>query len=62
MNLYQDTNGIQVDVFQLVGPSIINTINGEKVGEDGQYLIFLPNSKPEILTQEVFNASFTKVG
>lgn len=58
---YQDANGVVVDAVYITGPTILNTINGEEVGEVGQVLISPPNSKPSLLDAAAFQNSFTPI-
>lgn len=61
MSAYRDSDGVIVDALELSAPTVINTINGERVGEAGQYLVSLPDGKLVILNADSFAAAFIRV-
>lgn len=62
MEKFIDSNGELVDAFQVDGPILLNTIEGEKCGVSSDFVVILPNGKSVILNEETFNASFIKQG
>lgn len=62
MQKYRDSNGEIVEAVQVDGPTLLNTIEGEKCGVASDFVIILPNGKSVILNEETFNASFIKEG
>ena len=61
MELYQDSNGEQVYCIQLTGPTILNTVEGEKCAEETDWMVLLPNGKCAVVKNETFVQGFTKV-
>ena len=60
--IYQDKDGIQIQAYMLNGPTILNTIHGEIAGEEGQYVVTLPDNKIVLMTAVEFEASFSLIG
>lgn len=58
MKEYVDINGDAALAFQLQGPTILNTIEGEKVGECGEWIITLSDGRVYVMGDEIFNKSF----
>jgi len=58
---YIDVEGAACDAFQLEGPTILNTTDGERCGESGQWAIYVPanQGRPVILGDADFRAAFT---
>lgn len=61
MQTYIDTEGASCQAFQLDGPTILNTAQGEHCGEAGQWAVYVPanGGRPVILDDATFAASFT---
>lgn len=59
MMAYQDSNGATVQACRLDAPILVNTVLGEACGSPGEWLVVIPDSKPILMTDEAFNASFT---
>jgi len=62
MSVYKDSEGVEAQAFELAAPTVLNTIRGEEVGEAGQFVVILPDSKPALLDAADFNAAFTLAG
>lgn len=58
MKEYVDINGDVALALQLQGPTILNTIEGEKVGESGEWMITLSDGRVYVMGDEIFNKSF----
>jgi hypothetical protein len=58
MKEYVDINGDVILAFQLQGPTLLNTIEGEKVGECGDWMLTLADGRTHILSDEIFINSF----
>lgn len=61
MDKYVDREGVECEAFQLNGPTVLNTLNGEQCGEAGQWALYAPGLKPVLIENDVFAESFTKV-
>lgn len=61
MELYQDSNGEQVYCYQLSGPTVLNTVQGEKCAESGEWVVLLSDGRCAVLSNEQFVQGFTKV-
>ena len=64
MNIYRDSEGNTCEAFQLEGPMILDTVNGEQCGSITDWVIYIPanNGRAIFLSDAVFSASFTLVG
>jgi hypothetical protein len=61
MKRYRDTEGAIVFAYQVDGPIILNTVQGERCGSAGSYVVLLDEEKTAILPEQEFIASFTEV-
>lgn len=61
MDTYIDTEGVECKAIQLTGPTILNTLEGERCGETGQWALYSGDLKPVLVDEKLFDASFTKV-
>ena len=60
--IYVDKEGVEAEAFQLKGPTILNTVNGECVAEEGQWVVSLPAGGIVILDDSTFSISFSLKG
>lgn len=59
--IYIDTEGTEVEAIQLSGPTVLNTINGERCAEIGDWMINVPNGIV-VLDNAAFTSSFVPKG
>jgi hypothetical protein len=60
MDKYIDSEGVECEAFQLEGPTILNTLNGEQCGEAGQWALYATEKLPVFVENDIFLASFTR--
>lgn len=58
---YQDNEGVIVTAYPIIGPTVLNTINGEMVAIEGQYCVILQDNRLVVIDSEQFLISFTEV-
>ena len=61
MEKYIDTNGDIAYCYQLIGPTILNTVQGETCGSVDEWVLMLENGSCAILENNNFNVSFKKI-
>lgn len=62
MNTYVDAEGVTFQAIQVTDPTLLNTTQGEMCAEAGQWIMYVtPDSKPTVIDNATFAASFTRI-